>query len=196
MNIGLDTTAGEKERGSLASILVNQVSRTSIALGKIMYVIASGLLNSMSSFVGILLAFTLMGSFAGESVAINFEIFSVGNIVGLLLTLVSISGVAASLIILFGSLAKNMKEGGSYILPIYILVIIIGVATMQMDSVRNIELFFIPFVNSVFMLKEILVSEFKLLHLFITFTVNVTLVGGMAVLIARLFNSERILKTV
>lgn len=196
MNIGLDTTAGEKERGSLASILVNQVSRTSIAIGKIMYVIASGLLNSLSSFIGILIAFKLIGSLGGESVIINLEIFSIENIVGLLLTLVSISGVAASLIIFLGSLAKNMKEGGSYILPMYILIVIVGVATMQMDSVRNIQLFFIPFVNGVFMIKEILVSEFHLLHLSITVMVNVALAGLMAILIARLFNSERILKTV
>jgi sodium transport system permease protein len=56
MNIGLDATAGEKERGSLASVLVNQVSRTSIALGKIMYVVSAGLINSLSSFAGILVA--------------------------------------------------------------------------------------------------------------------------------------------
>jgi len=52
MGIGMDTTSGEKERGGLAALLVNQVSRTSIAIGKILYVIVTGLLNSVSTFGG------------------------------------------------------------------------------------------------------------------------------------------------
>ena len=46
MNIGLDTTAGEKERGSMPVLLVNQVSRSSIATGKILYVMTIAILNS------------------------------------------------------------------------------------------------------------------------------------------------------
>lgn len=194
MNIGLDATAGEKERGSLASILVNQVSRTSIALGKIFYVISAGLVNSLSSFAGILIAIGVVGLPGGGNV--NIGLFSFGNVIGLLLALVSISGVAASVIILIGSSAKNMKEGGAYVLPVYLLVLVIGVATMQMDATREIQFFFMPFVNGVFVLKEILTGELRLLHLVVMLAVNAVVVGVLAVLIARLFNSERILRTV
>ena len=196
MNIGLDTTAGEKERGSLASVLVNQVSRTSISIGKIMYVIAAGLLNSVSSFAGIMAAIALAGSPFDSGAGANMEIFSAGRIAGLLFTLISLSSLAASIIILLGSYAKNVKEGASYVMPVYIVVIIIGVATMQMESAKQLYLFFIPVINTVFMLKEILLGQFSLLHMAVMLAVNLGCVAILARLVSRLFNSERILKSV
>ena len=67
---------------------------------------------------------------------------------------------------------------------------------MQMDAVREIQFFFMPFVNGVFVLKEILTGELRLLHLVVMLAANAVVVGVLAVLIARLFNSERILRTV
>jgi sodium transport system permease protein len=196
MNIGLDTTAGEKERGSLASILVNQVSRTSIAVGKIMYVVAAGLLHSLSSSAGILIAVALVGAPGAPAASAGLGILSFGRVIGLLLTLVSLSGLAASIIILLGSYAKSVKEGGGYILPIYLLVVITGVATMQMDPTARLELFFIPVVNGVFAVKEILLGQVSALHMAIVVVVNLLVTIVMALLVSRLFNSERILKTV
>jgi sodium transport system permease protein len=88
LNIGLDTTAGEKERGSLASILVNQVSRTSIALGKIMYVITIGLMNSLVTFLALLISFTFNSEILGaEVMGGSAAFFNAGSILGLMFTL-------------------------------------------------------------------------------------------------------------
>jgi sodium transport system permease protein len=89
-----------------------------------------------------------------------------------------------------------MKEGGTYIVPVYIIVVIIGIASIQMDPTGNLHLFFIPFVNGVFALKEILVSQVSLLHMAVTVVTNLVFTVVIALLISRLYNSERILKTV
>lgn len=196
MNIGLDTTAGEKERGSLASILVNQVSRTSIAMGKVMYVIVAGLLNSVSSFIGIMIALNLGGGLFGNEAGANMALFSPLNIVGLLLVLLSLSSFAASVIVLLGSFAKNMKEGASYIMPIYIIVIIIGVASMQMDPAKSLQMFFIPLVNGVFVLKELLLGQLQFLHMLVTLLMNGATVAVLIGFTARLYNTEKILNTI
>ena len=196
MNIGLDTTAGEKERGSLASILVNQVSRTSIALGKVMYVIVAGLLNSVSSFIGIMIALNLGGGLFGGETGASMALFSPLNIVGLLLVLLSLSSFAASVIVLLGSFAKNMKEGASYIMPIYIIVIIIGVASMQMDPAKSLQMFFIPLVNGVFVLKELLLGQLQFLHMLVTLLTNGAAAAVLIGLTARLYNTEKILNTI
>ena len=194
MNIGLDTTAGEKERGSLASVLVNQVSRTSIATGKILYVVTASLINSVSSFIGIMIAFRVAGGGMGSSdFAANLAIFSVGNVIGLLITLLSISTLAASIVVLIGSFAKNMKEGGSYILPVYLVVIMIGVASMQMDATGRF--FFIPLVNTVFVLKEILTGQMVLTHFLGMIVINAIAAAVFVALTSRMFNSEKILNT-
>jgi sodium transport system permease protein len=196
MSIGLDTTAGEKERGSLASILVNQVSRSSIALGKVFYVITAALLNSVASFLGIIVAVRIAGPSMGRGLSGNLALLSAGSILGLLVTLLTLSALAASLIVLLGSFAKTVKEGGTYVLPVYLVAIVIGVATMQMDAAQNLKLFLIPLVNSVFVLKEILVGQADVAHLSVSVAVNVLAVAVLVRVIARLYNSERILDTV
>lgn len=196
MNIGLDTTAGEKERGSLASILVNQVSRSSIALGKVFYVITAALLNSVASFLGIIVAVRIAGPSMGRGLSGSLPLLSAGSILGLLVTLLTLSALAASLIVLLGSVAKTVKEGGTYVLPVYLLAIVIGVATMQMDAAQNLKLFLIPLVNSVFVLKEMLIGQADVAHLGVSVAVNVLAVAVLVRVIARLYNSERILDTV
>ena len=196
MNIGLDTTAGEKERGSLASILVNQVSRSSIALGKVFYVITAALLNSVASFLGIIVAVRIAGPSMGRGLSGSLPLLSAGSILGLLVTLLTLSALAASLIVLLGSVAKTVKEGGTYVLPVYLLAIVIGVATMQMDAAQNLKLFLIPLVNSVFVLKEMLIGQADVAHLGVSVAVNVLAVAVLVRVIARLYNGERILDTV
>ena len=142
MAVGIDATAGEKERGSLAVILVNQVSRTSIAIGKILYAVTVGVVSSCMTFCGFILAIKISGGMFGESV--NLSGFSFGSLLVILITLVMTSTIAASIIILLGSLEKTAKEASAYVLPIYFIVIILGVLTMNMDPSSNQLLFLIP----------------------------------------------------
>jgi sodium transport system permease protein len=67
---------------------------------------------------------------------------------------------------------------------------------MQMDAAQNLKLFLIPLVNSVFVLKEILVGQADVAHLSVSVAVNVLAVAVLVRVIARLYNSERILDTV
>jgi sodium transport system permease protein len=200
MGVGLDTTSGEKERGSLASLLVNQVSRSSIAVGKVLYVVTISLLNSFSTFLGLMIAFSLGGNFfsggaetEGAGVMAGTLFLSPAGAFGLLLVLFSISAIIASIVILIGSMARSTKEGGSYILPIYILVIIMGVVTMQMESSSTIVYFFVPLLNAVLTMKGIILGNFTFLQVLLTVGVNLGVVAIIVVGITRLFNSERIL---
>jgi sodium transport system permease protein len=196
MAMGLDTTAGEKERGGLAALLVNQVSRTSIALGKIFFVVTSGLINSTSSFLGLLIAFRLNRAFFGASIFSGTMALTPLSISALLLVLFVGSGVAASIIVLLGSLARNMKEGAGYVTPVYIVVIVLGVATISMDAVSSISVYLIPLVNIVFCLKGIILSQIQLVQLLLTVGVNALLISVIALITSRLYNSERILNTI
>jgi sodium transport system permease protein len=196
MNIGLDATAGEKERGSLASILVNQVSRTSIAVGKIMYVATAALMNAVASFAGIIIAFRIGGPAAPGALSASLAVFSAAGVLGLLITLLALSALAASVIVLLGCYSKTMREGGAYVLPVYLVVLVVGVASSQMDPSRNLALFLVPLVNSVFVLKEILLAQPNLSHLAVSVGINVIAAAVLVRLIAGLYNGERILDTV
>ena len=199
MGMGMNVTAGEKERGSLSSLLVNQVSRSSIALGKIFWVIASDLLSALSSFAGIVIAVILAGQIlggTGSGFAIGMNFFSAGNVVGLLLTLMTTSALAAGVIVLLGSIAKNMKEASGYVTPVYLFVILIGVVTMNLDAGTSLGYYFIPLLNSIFVMKGVILSQATAVQIVAMALSNIGLAAILVWLTARLYNSERILNTV
>jgi sodium transport system permease protein len=191
MNIGLDTTAGEKERGSMPVLLVNQVSRTSIAMGKILYVMMIAVLNSVF-FIGLMIAFRLGGPAFGAG-EMNFSSLSPSTLAGLFVTLLTMAGLAASIIVLLGSLARNIKEGGGYILPIYIFAVVLGVATMQMESPDNPLLYIIPLINSIFDMKDIITLQFVSWRFLLMLLSTLTYVSVLIFALAKVFNSEKIM---
>jgi len=192
MNIGLDTTAGEKERGSMPVLLVNQVSRSSIATGKILYVMTIAILNSIFTFIGLIIAFKLGGpAFGAEN--LNLSSLSASTLVGLFITLLTMSGVAAALIVLLGSIARNVKEGSGYVMPIYIMAIVLGIATMQMESPDNPLLYLIPLVNSIFVMKDIITVNFVIARFLLMLISNLAYVSIFIYFLTRVFNSERIM---
>ncbi len=197
MALGMNITAGEKERGGLASLLVNQVSRSSIALGKIFFLIASAMISATSSALGIIMAVRFSPSLFGGagSQASALALTNPSSILALLLTILTAGGVSAAIIVLLGSLSRNMKEASGYISPVYILVVMAGVVTMNLDATNNLLYFTIPLGNLIFMLKGIITSQFTFVQLLITLAANTAAMGVLVWLTSRLYNSERIMNT-
>ena len=193
MSMGIDTTAGEKERGSLSSLLVNQVSRSSIALGKIGFVVTSSLLNSVASFAGLIIAFSLSSGFFGGGPFAGTIALTPLSVVNLLLVLLTGSGLAATIIVLLGSAAGSLKEAQGYIGPVYILVIVVGVVTMNMDPSQSIGFYLVPVLNVIFSLKAIILSQASLAALLLTLASNVAFISLLTWATSRLYNTERIL---
>lgn len=197
MGIALDTTAGEKERGSLASVLVNQVSRSSIALGKIFYVITMGLMNAFFTFAGMIFAFFINDKLlSADFTFANLDSFTPGAIVMLLFTVLLMSGVASSLLVLLGSLAKNMKQASGFASPIIIGAVVVGLATMGADPSANLALYLIPVANGVFMLKDIITMQFNTMNFVLVAITNLSITAILVFFTSKLFNSEKILNTV
>lgn len=197
MNAGLDTTSGEKERGSLAVLLVNQVSRTSIAWGKILYVSVVALCSASATFLGLLITlFMPVGAAALVPEGVSGVTVGAGPLGVIITALLSTALLSAAVVTLLGCLAKTVKEGSSYVMPLYMLVVLVGVTTMYMDPTQRTILFFVPIVNTIFIMKESFMGMVSMLHVTITVCSNLVFAMAGAMLVARLFNSERILQTV
>ena len=196
MNAGLDTTSGEKERGFLAVLLVNQVSRSSIAWGKIFYVSIVAIISATATFIGLLISMLLpIGSQALFSEGLIKLTIAFDALLIIISALLSCALLSASLVTLLGSIAKTVKEGSSYVLPLYMGVVLVGVTTMYMDPTKNLFLFLIPIVNTIFVLKESFMGMYLISHAFVTLLSNLAFAIAISSCVARLFNSERILQT-
>jgi sodium transport system permease protein len=211
MGMGMAVTAGEKEKGCLASLLVNQVSRSSIALGKTLFILMSSLMSALLMSASMILSVVLMGLFfsggdSGQAAAqaaaagdfsLNFigALVEPGNLVVFILTVLLASGLAASSIVCLGTKARNLKEATGYTMPVLMLVIIAGVATQTMDTTKDINLYLIPLVNAVFVMKGAITGSLLALNVAVSLLINAAAIVILAWLTTREFNSERVLYT-
>ena len=194
MGLGIDTTAGEKERGSLSILLVNQVSRTSIALGKILYLMLMSILTSVLNLVGLVIGLYLEMSFLGEAnMPFSVELDAIGYLL-LFITVILLALISSGIIIFIGILARSVKEASGYITPIYMLILLFGISTVQSEGSKAFYYYAIPFINIIFTMKDIFIGTFSVANFLTMLVVNSALVVLFVYLTAKIFNSEKVLE--
>lgn len=193
MGIGTDMIAGEKERGTMASLLVSPVKRSSIVLGKVFSLM---LISGVSSvvYVGAMVGFMpqMMGGFGAEESGLNLSL-SAEQIAKLAALLVAIAFLYSAIIVLISVFAKTVKEANTYVMPAYMLILIMGMTTMFGASAPKDYLFAVPVYNTSLALKGILTQEVTNMQygmtLGITLVIGVILIAG----IAKAFESEKVM---
>lgn len=204
LGFGLEVSTGEKEKGTIATLLVSQASRSQIVLGKLLYVvgieIAYGLLNVVGFVVAAgMQASTLNPKLAEKAVetagsggsGFAFAIMP-QTFVLLILLILPITLIAASLIIAIGSYAKSMKEGQTIFTPLLMVFILVGIISMTAPMKIPEYYFWIPVLNTSFAMQELLTFKFQLGHFLTTIF---TTTGAAAIIIGIsiwMFNRESI----
>ncbi|HPF16949.1 MAG TPA: ABC transporter permease [Thermotogota bacterium] len=188
--IGFDTTAGEKERQTLTILLSNQVSRTSIAWAKILYIMIMNILTATISVIAFSIGFTtILTDVPGNALAA----FTPATIAMLLFITLSMAVLVAAIIVVVGIFARSVKEASSYAMPIYIIVIIFGVMSLQPEAFKETSsIIFIPLINGILTLKQLFTSpELPMMNFGITMIVNLAATGVLVFLASRMFNNEK-----
>lgn len=192
MHTAVDITAGEKERGTIATLLVSQISRLEIVLGKCFAVMLISFTSMVLGLFGLTLAFLLGASIAGGIEGVNFGI-SINTIFLLFLVLFPLVGLASAVLVMVGIFARNIREASSYITPIYMLTVFLGVISVSQGMELTGKMFLVPILNSSFVFKELLMGKIYWNHILITFSANM-IIAGLALLGAtRLFTKEEVL---
>lgn len=194
MSIGTDMIAGEKERGTMASLLVSPVKRSAIIFGKVFALMTISGLASVVSTIAIIVCMPLVSkSMFGESVSGVGMKLDVEQIWMLGTLLVAVAFLYATIIALVSVFAKTVKEANSYVMPVYILVLAIGIMTMYMTGEPSKASYYIPIYNSAIVLKGIFVHEVTGIQFLIT--LMTTLVSGLILtgIITKAFDSEKVM---
>src|SRR5690554_6256918 len=117
MSIGADAVAGEKERGTLATLLMAPLKRNEIIIGKLISSTIINICYCVSSFIGIIAALPFMASlFDLEGIGIAYTIIDYLGLFGIILLLAIF---ASSLLLVTSTIAKTVKEASMYAMPIY-----------------------------------------------------------------------------
>lgn len=189
MGIGTDMIAGEKERGTMASLLVTPVKRKSIVLGKVFALMTISGISSIIYIVVMGLTFPkIMGGDSGLDIEITPE-----QIIMIGILLVAIAFLYSAIVILISVFARDLKEASTYITPAYMVVLVIGLMTMFTTSEPDMKDYLIPFYNTALTLKGILMSEVTMAQYGVTLVMTLVLGGILTVLIAKAFENEKVM---
>ena len=187
-----ESIAGEKERGTIATMLVTPIRRSDIAVGKILALAVITVLSGASSTLGTILSLpNLMGGAAGE---MDANIYGVRDYLFLAAVILSTVLLLVTLVALLSAFAKTVKEAQTYAVPLMILVMVLGITGMFGGGAsQNLAVYAIPLYNSVQCIVGIF--SFSLLGQAVALTAAVngaaTLLGVFV--LTRMFNSEGII---
>ncbi len=193
MAIAPSAIAGEKERGTFATLLVTPMKRSELALGKIVSLSSIALLSGLSSFVGIALSLPKMISASSEEINIPFN-YTTNDYVALLLVILASVLIMASTVSLLSALAKDVKNAGTMITPFMLVVMLAGLLPMfQTSTPDNLVVYLIPFYNSIEVMTDVFAHSLRWTPVLITLVSDIAYTGIAVFGLTRMFNSEKIM---
>ena len=192
MAIAPSAIAGEKERGTIATLLVTPMKRNDLALGKIISLSGIALLSGISSFIGIALSLPKMVGI-GEAADLGFQ-YTTSDYIALLLVIFASVLIMASAVSLLSALAKDVKNAGTMVTPFMLVVMLAGLLPMFQDSAAtNLAIYLIPFYNSIEVMTAVFLHEMQWLPVVETLVSDVVYTGIAVWGLTRMFNSEKVM---
>lgn len=192
----IDLTAGEKERGTLETLLVSPASRGEISSGKFLAVFTASLVTAIVSTVSMVIsAGTSFAKFkeAGEIGKEAIFFISPLSILVLFLLIIPYCCLASSILLSLSLFAKSYKEAQSYISPLLIIIIMPAMASFLPGLELSVGMAFIPIINISLALKQILLGTYNWGYIGLIF-LSTALYASLAVFITRmLFEKEQVL---
>lgn len=193
MSLGIDAITGEKERGTMASMLVTPVKRSDIVTGKMIAVSILSLLSSLIYAGSMLIAIPMSYQGAVEELDLNIS-FNLFQVVEVILIMLALVYLYVNLVSLVAVLAKNAKEAQSLVMPIYILVLIAGVFTVFGGNTEpEFFKFAIPVYGSAIGIQQLIMGNLQLSELLLNMGVTLIMSAVLSFAISKAFESERLM---
>lgn len=188
MSMTLESVAGEKERGTLATLLVTSAKRSHIALGKILPLSCISLIGGISSFLGIALS---MPKLMGTSLSVLGG-YPVLSYIMIFLLIIGIVPLIVSMISTVSTLSRSVKEATAYTGMLMILSMVFSIAAGFLSGIEN-WVVAIPLLNAVVAMTQIFTHTAPVWLPFTAFAVNLVYTALLVLAVSKMLSSERIM---
>ena len=187
-----DTTAGEKERGTLETLLTFPIKSKDIIIGKFLSVSISSVITGMISFllaIGSLMMAQNMFSIYEEA----NTMYSASSIVVGLLIIIAYSIFISGLCISIASTSKTFKEAQSALTPLTFISFFPGMIAFIIDISAITLLSMIPLLNYTSIFTDITKGNLSYLNLALMFVTTCLYISIVLYWIIKQYKSEKIL---
>jgi len=200
----IDLTAGEKERGTMETLLCSPVHRVNIVLGKYLMVMTASIatiaLTLVSTTVSILIGGNLLAGGSGEVAAKSagggggfIPIIDPAGILGVFAMIAPVALFFAAVLLTISLAAKSYKEAQSYVSPLIIVVIMPAMMGMLPGVELTAKTALVPILNVCLACKEMLSGVWHWNYLALIFGSTGLYAAGAVMLCVWMFNREEVM---
>lgn len=191
MAVAPESIAGEKERGTIATLLVTPMKRSHLAIGKIISLSVIAILSGLSSFLGMMLSLPKM---MGGTEGVDASVYKMTDYILVLLVVLSTVLVIITIVSIISAFARNVKEAAGWVTPVMIISMLLGVTSMIPSLCKTEPVWFlIPLYNSVQSMNGIFSMNADVLNIAVTVAANVCYAGIGVFVLAKMFDNEKVM---
>ncbi len=188
----IDLTAGERERGTLETLMVAPVPTVDLIAGKFVVVALIAMLSALLNLLSIGGTVYLGG--LGQLLTQGGEVvIPLGALPWVLLVLIPLAVMFSATLLAVCSFARSFKEAQNYVMPVMVAVMIPAVVGILPGTRLEGPMLIVPVTNIVILTRDLFTGRFEVVHI-IWVMLSSTLYAGAAVAVAaKLFGQEAVL---
>ena len=186
-----DATAGEKERGTLETLLTFPIKSKDIIIGKLLSVTLSSIITGVLGLILSVLAILYVGN--TYDIYSGTELLNAPIIIYALIIIIAYSIMISGLCIAIASMSKSFKEAQSALTPLTFIAFFPGMIVFMIDISNNAILSLIPFINFSMIFTDVTNNNLNILYLILMFISTIVIITIVITYIIRQYKSEKIL---
>ena len=195
----MDLTAGEKERGTMETILSSPISRTHLVLGKFFLILTAALGTAALSVLSMGVSFNVLSHYTGKTAdgraaAAGF-ILHLGpkTVASVFLMALPIAVLFSATLMTIALFAKTYKEAQSYLTPMTFIVIIPAIASMLPGVELTSKLALVPILSTSLLCKELVAGTYHWNLIAIIFSSTCVYAAAALFIAIKMFQRESVL---
>lgn len=187
-----DATAGEKERGTLETLLTFPIRSKDIIIGKFLSVslssIITGAISLLLTIVSLMIANNMFQIYEGINLMLPLE-----SILFACLVIIAYSFLISGLCIAIASRSKSFKEAQSALTPLTFISFFPGMIAFMIHIESSAVLSLVPFLNFTLLFTDITAGTINYLHILLMLISTITIIAIVLGIIIKQYKSEQVL---
>ncbi len=187
-----DTTAGEKERGTLETLLTFPIKSKDIIIGKFLSVAISSMITGIISLLltlgALQIAHGMFTIYEGVSLMLPLS-----SLVFAIIVIIAYSFLISGLSIAIASRSKTFKEAQSALTPLTFISFFPGFIAFMINMKTNLLLSLVPFLNFTLLFTDLTNGNINILNLIAMIVSTITFIALLLVVIIKQYKSEKVL---
>lgn len=187
-----DTTAGEKERGTLETLLTFPIKSKDIIIGKFLSVSLSSIITGMLSLLLAIISLKIAGNMFTIYERMNLML-PLSSLIFAIIVIIAYSFLISGLCIAIASKSSSFKEAQSALTPLTFISFFPGMIAFMIGITTTSLYACIPFLNYTLIFTDITNGNINYIHILLMLLSTIIIIAVILKVIIKQYKSERVL---